>query len=47
MSNTTALVLALLIMGAVGADIWYSGGETLVFLGKKLAVLIEWMAFWR
>ena len=47
MSNRIALVLALLIVGAVVVDVWLYGDTHMVFLGKKFADLIEWLAFWR
>ncbi|MEM6760128.1 MAG: hypothetical protein AAF601_11685 [Pseudomonadota bacterium] len=47
MTNSIAFVLALLILGAIALDVMVFGTEHLVFLGKKLADLIEWLAFWR
>lgn len=47
MTDRIALYLGLLIVGAVGIDILLFGTEHLVFLGKKLFELIEWLAFWR
>ncbi|MCA0871997.1 hypothetical protein LCL97_14250 [Seohaeicola saemankumensis] len=47
MTNRLALILGLLILAALVVDVLLVGDEHLVFLGKKLAELIEWMAFWR
>lgn len=47
MSNILALVLGLLILGAIAVDIVMFSSEHIVFLGKKLSAFIEWMAFWR
>lgn len=47
MTNRIALVLGLIIIGAIIADYIYYGTEHIIFLGKKLAELIEWLAFWR
>lgn len=47
MSNRTSFVLGLIIMGIVLSDLYFYGTEHVIFLGKKLAELIEWMAFWR
>ncbi|MEQ6247779.1 hypothetical protein ABMC89_02690 [Sulfitobacter sp. HNIBRBA3233] len=47
MTNSIALVLGLLIVGAVAVDAIYFGTEHLVFLAKKFTELIEWIAFWR
>lgn len=47
MTNPIALVMAVLILGAIAVDVTIYGTEHLLFLGKKLADLIEWLAFWR
>ena len=47
MTNRIAIVLALLLIGAVVVDVSQYGSDHIVFLGKKLFALIEWMAFWR
>lgn len=47
MTNTSALVLAIILIGAISVDVAIYGSEHLIFLGKKLADLLEWMAFWR
>ena len=47
MTNTIAIVLAILIIGAVAIDTVLFGTEHLLFLGKKFFELIEWIAFWR
>ncbi|WP_299602999.1 hypothetical protein [uncultured Tateyamaria sp.] len=47
MTNRIALVLALLIIGAITLDVMLYGMEHLIFLGKKFAELLEWIAFWR
>ncbi len=47
MTNTMAIVLGLVLVGAVVGDMVVFDGANLLFLGKKLADLIEWMAFWR
>ena len=47
MTNPIALVLGLMILGALILDVLLVGNTHIVFLGKKLAELIEWVAFWR
>lgn len=47
MTNRGSVILALLILIAIGVDVVFYGTEHLVFLGKKLADLLEWIAFWR
>jgi hypothetical protein len=47
MTNRIALVLGLLIVGAIVVDTVYYGTEHAVFLAKKMTELIEWLAFWR
>jgi len=47
MTNRLAIVLGMLILGALVVDVLLNGTTNLVFLGKKLADLIDWIAFWR
>lgn len=47
MTNTIAIVLGVLIVGALITDVMLFGTEHLLFLGKKFFELIEWIAFWR
>ncbi|MGC1504815.1 MAG: hypothetical protein WA782_11840 [Sulfitobacter sp.] len=47
MTNTIAIVLGGLILGALVVDIMMFGTQHLLFLGKKFFELIEWIAFWR
>ncbi|MFL4471466.1 hypothetical protein ACERZ8_16880 [Tateyamaria armeniaca] len=47
MTNRGAVILGLLIIGAIALDVMIYGSEHLVFLGKKFTDMLEWMAFWR
>ncbi len=47
MTNRIAVILGVLIVGAIVADAIYFGTQHAVFLGKKFTDLIEWLAFWR
>lgn len=47
MTNRVALGLALLVLGAIGADLLLQGGASSLFLARKLVVLIDWAMFWR
>lgn len=47
MTNSIAIVLGLVIVGLIAGDVVFADSANLVFLGKKLFELIEWMAFWR
>ena len=47
MTNTIAVVLGVLILGALTIDVMFYGTEHLLFLGQKFADFIEWLAFWR
>lgn len=47
MTNSVALVLGVLVVGGIALDVYLFGLDHAVFLGKKLADLIHWMAFWR
>lgn len=46
MTNQIALVLGLLILGAVGADFLFNAGDASMFLARKFLDLIEWVDFW-
>lgn len=47
MSNGVALGLGLIVAGLLMADwVWFEAAG-LVFLGRRLADLIEYLAFWR
>ena len=47
MTNRIAIVLGLLLIIGIIVDLMLFGSEHMVFLGKKMFDLIEWMAFWR
>jgi len=47
MTNRSAVILALIIIGAIALDVTLFGAANLLFLGKKFADMLEWMAFWR
>ncbi|WP_299674663.1 hypothetical protein [uncultured Roseobacter sp.] len=47
MTNRIALVLGVLIIGFVMVDMLLFGTEHVVFVGKKLFDLIDWLSFWR
>lgn len=47
MTNRIALWLGVVLIGLIAADLILFGEGHLVFLGKKMVDLIEWMAFWR
>jgi len=47
MTNKISLVLGLLIIGAIAIDLVLFGTSHLVFLGKRLFEMINWLAFWR
>ena len=47
MTNTIAVVLGVLILGALAIDIMVYGTEHILFLGRKFAEFLEWLAFWR
>ena len=46
MTNTIALYLGIVILGALGLDLLANGGEALVFLMQKLIGFIEYVEFW-
>ena len=47
MTNPIAIVLGLILLIALGVDLLLYGSEHVIFLGKKLYELIDWIAFWR
>lgn len=47
MTNRIALVLGVLLVATLSVDVLLYGSEHLIFLGKKLFELIDWIAFWR
>ncbi|MCR8825631.1 hypothetical protein [Pseudosulfitobacter koreensis] len=47
MNNTLSLILAALLIGWISFDVVTNDSANLIFLGKELFDLIEWMAFWR
>ncbi|WP_165978833.1 hypothetical protein [Antarcticimicrobium luteum] len=47
MTDRIALVLGFMILSALVLDVALNGSEHLVFLGKEMFDLIEWIAFWR
>jgi len=47
MTNQIAIGLGLVIIGLIGLDFFFTGSANLLFLLRKLADMIEWMAFWR
>ena len=47
MTNQLAIILGLLILGLIGLDFFINGGTSNLFLLRKMAELIEWLAFWR
>ncbi len=47
MTNKIALWLGVLLVAALLVDVLVFGAEHLLFLGKELFDLVEWMAFWR
>ncbi len=47
MTNRLAVILGVLIVLSITIDVLLFGPVHMIFLGKKLFDLIEWMAFWR
>lgn len=47
MSDRFALLFAAVILAAVLADFGLNGGAATLFLLRKLAEFVEYLAFWR
>ena len=46
MTNRLALILGVLIVGALWLDLHFGWGAS-VFLGRRALELMDWVAFWR
>mgnify|MGYP001810464378 CR=1 FL=1 len=46
MTNTIALYLGLVILAALGLDIFLNDTQALIFLMQKLIHFIEYVEFW-
>ncbi|MCE8536150.1 hypothetical protein KBY27_01645 [Ruegeria pomeroyi] len=47
MTNQISIWLGVILLGAAMLDFAMFGTEHMLFLGKKLFDLLEWLAFWR
>ena len=47
MTNRIAIFFGLFLIAAIVVDVTIYGNQHLIFLGKKMFELIEWIAFWR
>lgn len=47
MTDRIALVLALLIAAAIGADVVFNAGTASVFLLRKMGDLVQYVMIWR
>lgn len=47
MTNQIALILGAVILIGLGIDYYQFEWSNTLFLARKLAALIEWLAFWR
>ena len=46
-TNRIAIFFGLFLIAAIVVDVMIYGNQHLIFLGKKMFELIEWIAFWR
>ncbi|MBE9635744.1 hypothetical protein [Salipiger mangrovisoli] len=47
MTNRIALWLGALLILAIALDVTLYDSRHLVLLGRKIFILLDWMAFWR
>lgn len=47
MTNTLSIILGIILVACIGVDVVLNDGIGLVFLARKFATLIDWLAFWR
>jgi len=45
-TDRIALILGALIVALIGLDVIFNSAEGLLFLGRKFAVLIDFLTFW-
>jgi hypothetical protein len=46
MTNTIALYLGIVVVSAIGLDIFMNDGHALIFMTRRLLSFIEYVAFW-
>ncbi len=46
MTDRVALVLALIIAGAIASDYWLNDATGLLFLGRKAVEFLDYVIFW-
>lgn len=47
MNNSVAIALACVIVGLIVLDVRANDGEYIIFWGRQMLRLIDWIAFWR
>ncbi|MGB8812120.1 MAG: hypothetical protein WCC57_02950 [Paracoccaceae bacterium] len=47
MSDRLALILGAVVIAAILIDVFANSGGALLFLGRKFADMVEYLAFWR
>ena len=47
MSDHMSLLIAPVVLVALGADLVLLQGETALFLARRMSDLVEYLAFWR
>ncbi len=47
MTDRIAFILGCMILAAIGADLSLNDGSALMFVLRKFADMVEWLAFWR
>ncbi|MGI3164505.1 hypothetical protein [Pseudooceanicola sp. 200-1SW] len=47
MTNRTAIIIGVVILALLVLDNGFGEGENTLFLMRKFADFVEWLAFWR
>ncbi|PIB24945.1 glyceraldehyde-3-phosphate dehydrogenase [Amylibacter kogurei] len=47
MGNRTSIIVGIVIVLAIIGDYSMNDAQGLLFLGKKMLALLDWMTFWR
>ncbi len=46
MTNTIAIWIIVIVVGAFAADFLFLGGDLPVLVGRQLMRLVDWLSFW-
>ena len=47
MTDRLALILGLVLLVAIGADVFLNHATVIIFLGRRMIAFIDFLEFWR